>query len=160
MAKELRGLMLHIQQGHMAGTDATFKDPARQVSAHFGGPLAGQAWQWVDTDDEAWAEAAGNGYWISLELEGFSGQKPAPTANQVEIAAQLLAWLYEHHAVPLRIARTVNERGLAYHGLGGSPYGNHPDCPGPRVLRKRRRIVRRAKRIVRHRRKAGDLPAR
>lgn len=139
----------------MAGTDATFKNPANQVSAHFGAPLTGEAWQWVDTADEAWAEAAGNGYWISVELEGFSGQPPAPSANQIEICAQLLAWLHATDNVPLRIARTVNERGLAYHGLGGVSYGDHPDCPGPRVIRKRRKIVRRAKVIVKHRRKAG-----
>ena len=52
----IHGLVLHIQEGSEAGTDAWFHNPASKVSAHFGNPRTGPLDQWVDTDIVAWAE--------------------------------------------------------------------------------------------------------
>ncbi|HYV36748.1 MAG TPA: N-acetylmuramoyl-L-alanine amidase, partial [Gemmataceae bacterium] len=73
--RPLRGLVLHVQEGTEAGTDATFHDPHLAIprSAHFGNPQAGRLDQWVDTNDMAWAQVAGNPQWISVENEGVSG---------------------------------------------------------------------------------------
>lgn len=136
------GLVLHIMEGTLEGTDAWVHNPTSQVSAHFGNPKTGGLVQWVDTDDRAWAEANGNPYWVSVENEGNSGD--SLTASQVENAAHLLAWLHGVHGVPLQVTDSVNTGGLAYHALGGIAWGDHPDCPGAPIIAQRSTIVARA----------------
>lgn len=143
-----RGLVLHIQEGSEAGTDAWFHNPSSQVSAHFGNPKTGPLDQWVDTDDRAWAEVNGNPDWISVENEGHSGDQL--TASQLENVAQLLAWLHVQYGVPLAISDTpaAGTPGLTGHGLGGSAWGGHYDCPGPPILAQRPAIIARAQQIL------------
>lgn len=142
------GLVLHIQQGTEAGTDSWFKNPASQVSAHFGNPKAGQLEQWVDTDDRAWAEVSGNPFWISVENEGMSGD--SLTASQLENAAELLAWLHSVYGVPLQLSDNPagGTPGLTGHGLGGTAWGGHTDCPGTPILGQRPAIIARAAQIA------------
>ena len=141
------GLVLHIQQGTEAGTEAWQRNPASQVSSHFLLPQAGGARQMVDTADRAWAQAAGNGHWLSAECEGRSGHPL--TDAQVHSAAQILAWGHETYGVPLRVANDANAAsvasgGLGYHAMGGTAWGNHPDCPGTPVISQRPAIVAQA----------------
>lgn len=144
----IRGLVLHIQEGIESGTDAWFHNPASRVSAHFGNPKAGGLDQWVDTADMAWAEVAGNPNWISIENEGNSGDQL--TASQLENTAELLAWLHSEYGVPLQISDTPlsNTPGLTGHGLGGSAWGGHYDCPGTPILAQRQAIITRAAQIA------------
>lgn len=143
-----RGLVLHIQEGSEAGTDAWFHNPSSQVSAHFGNPKSGPLDQWVDTDDRAWAEVSGNPDWISVENEGHSGD--ALTPSQLENVAQLLAWLHTTYSVPLVISDTpaAGTPGLTGHGLGGDAWGGHYDCPGTPILVQRPAIIARAQQIL------------
>jgi hypothetical protein len=60
-------------EGTLDGTGAWFHDPSAEASSHFGVGKDGRMYQWVDTDDAAWAEMAGNSSWISIECEGHSG---------------------------------------------------------------------------------------
>ena len=46
--------IIHIMQGTLAGTDSWFRNPAAEVSAHFGVGKDGTVIQWVDTSDTAW----------------------------------------------------------------------------------------------------------
>jgi hypothetical protein len=145
------GLVLHIQQGTEAGTEAWQRNPASQISSHFLAPKGGGLRQMVDTADKAWCEAAGNAHWISVECEGFSGQHL--TLAQVEACAQLLAWLHNVYAVPLRYADdphalTVAAGGLGYHAMGGAAWGNHPDCPGGPVISQRGAMIARAQQLT------------
>jgi hypothetical protein len=142
------GLVLHIQEGTESGTDAWFHNPASQVSAHFGNPKSGPLDQWVDTADRAWAEVAGNPWWISIENEGHSGD--LLTASQLENCAQLLAWLHTEYGVPFQISDTPlsGTPGLTGHGLGGSAWGGHTDCPGAPILAQRSAIITRAMQIA------------
>lgn len=140
------GLVLHIQEGTESGTDAWVHNPASKVSAHFGNPKIGPLDQWVDTDEVAWAQAAGNPYWVSVENEGNSGDTLTP--SQAENVARLLVWLHTTYGVPLQVAHSVDTGGLAYHALGGEPWGNHPDCPGDPIIAQRPHIVARALEIV------------
>lgn len=139
----LKGLVLHIQQGYEVGTNATFHNPASKASAHFGNPKKGGLDQWVDTNDKAWAQAAGNPYWISLENEGFTGD--ALTGSQIENAAQLLAWLHKTEGIPLQVTDNVNVGGLGWHGMGGAAWGGHVNCPGQPIKDQRQQIIDRAK---------------
>jgi len=142
------GLVLHIQQGTEAGTDSWFHNPSSKVSAHFGNPKTGRLEQWVDTDDRAWAEVAGNPYWVSVENEGNSGD--ALTASQLENLAELLAWLHTVYDVPLQISDNpiAGVPGLTGHGLGGAAFGGHYDCPGAPILAQRPQIIARAAQIA------------
>lgn len=140
------GLVLHIQQGTEQGSEAWFKDPASQASAHFLNPKVGGLRQLVDTADRAWAEMAGNYHWVSVENEGLSGQ--SLTASQVENAAQLVVWLHKVHAMPLQSTDDPNGTGLGWHGMGGNAWGGHFDCPGDPIKAQRAAILARAKAIL------------
>ncbi len=146
MQRPIRGLILHIEEGSEIGTDAWFHQDEAQASAHFGNPKNGQLDQWVDTDDKAWAEVSGNPYWISLENEGNSGQ--SLTENQLENAAQLLAWLHSTEGIPLQISDNPNVPGLGWHGMGGDDWGGHFDCPGEPIKAQRPQIIARAQQIL------------
>jgi hypothetical protein len=141
------GLVLHIQQGTEAGTEAWQRNPASQVSSHFLAPLGGGLRQMVDTADKAWCEVAGNAHWVSVEIEGRSGDHLTPA--QAIACAQLLAWLHQTHGVPLRVADdpaagSVTAGGLIYHAAGGIAWGNHPDCPGQPIIDARPELVAQA----------------
>lgn len=139
MARPFSGLVLHIQQGTESGTDGWFHNPSSKVSAHFGNPKSGPLDQWVDTDDLAWAQAAGNSAWISIENEGQSGD--TLTDTQIANAALLLAWLCLTENVPLQKADAVSDSGLGYHAMGGAAWGGHTACPGQPIVDQRDAIV-------------------
>lgn len=143
---EVRGLVLHIQQGTEAGSEAWFKNPAAKASAHFLNPKKGGLRQLVDTKDRAWAEAAGNSHWVSVENEGFVPDKL--TDSQVENCAQLLAWLHKTYSVPLQSTDDPNGKGLGWHGMGGAAWGGHTGCPGDNIKAQRAAIIARAKEIT------------
>lgn len=147
--RPLRWIVCHIQQGYEAGTDATFKDPAKQVSAHFGNPRkrGTPPDQWVEVGDRAWAQADGNDRGISVENEGFTGHKL--TRNQLRNFADIYCWAHLQHDIPLQISDHPDRAGLIGHGEGGATWGNHPDCPGAPILKQRAKILRMTRRRVR-----------
>ncbi|MFE8944489.1 peptidoglycan-binding protein [Streptomyces sp. NPDC007856] len=143
---EVCGLVLHIQQGTETGSEAWFKNPASQASSHFLNPKTGGLRQLVDTKDRAWAEAAGNAHWVSIENEGYAGDQLTP--SQLENAAQLLAWLHTHDGVPLQPTDNPDGRGLGWHGMGGEAWGGHTGCPGEPIKAQRGAIIARARQIL------------
>jgi hypothetical protein len=143
---EHRGLVLHIQEGTEAGSEAWFKNPDAQASAHFLNPKSGGLRQLVDTDDAAWTEMAGNRRWVSIENEGMSGDSLTP--SQLENAAQLYAWLHTTYSVPLQSTDDPNGTGLGWHGMGGDAWGGHFDCPGDPIKAQRGAILARAQQIL------------
>lgn len=146
MVRPFQGLVLHIQEGTENGTDSWFHNPASQVSAHFGNPKTGGLDQWVDTNDKAWAQVAGNKSWISVENEGHSGD--SLTASQIANAAVLLAWLNLTEQVPMQCADSASDSGLGYHSMGGDAWGGHMDCPGQAIVDQRPDIVAAAQHLV------------
>jgi hypothetical protein len=150
MASPIQGLILHVEEGTEAGTDATFHDPNLAIprSAHFGNPQVGRLDQWVDTRDQAWAQVAGNSAWISLENEGVSGTTGYTlNENQLNNAATLFAWLNLTEGAPLQLANTPADMGLGYHSMGGVAWGA-TSCPGPIIIAQRADIVARAQRLI------------
>jgi hypothetical protein len=142
---EQRGLILHVMQGSLTGSVAWAKNPASQVSFHFGTSKAGQCQQLVDTDVTAWTQAAGNGSWVSVENEDFSGNPL--NAGQVEACAQLYARGVREYGWPYQLANSPSGFGLGWHGMGGVAWGNHPDCPGQPIINQRQAILDRARQI-------------
>lgn len=132
-------MIVHIMQGTLAGTNSWFRNPAAQVSAHFGVGKDGIVIQWVDTSDTAWHAVEANDCSIGVEHEGDSGE--ALTAAQVEADAKLLAWATEHHAIPMSLARSPEGSGLAYHAMGAARWGGHLQCPGQPVVAQLPKII-------------------
>ncbi|MGW0756120.1 peptidoglycan-binding protein [Streptomyces sp. NPDC002814] len=150
---EVRGVVVHIMAGTLAGTDSWFRNPQARASSHFGTGKAGALYQWVDTSDRAWAQASGNTAWLSVENEGQGGD--TLTDAQLDRNAQVLAWAHEKYDVPLQVAAGPNGRGLGYHAMGGSAWGGHTSCPGSRIVAQLPEIVRRAKQLASN----GTAPA-
>ncbi|MFF3353390.1 N-acetylmuramoyl-L-alanine amidase [Streptomyces sp. NPDC002917] len=144
--ESVRGVVVHIMAGTLTGTDAWFRNPKAQASAHFGTGKAGALYQWVDTADRAWAQAGGNRTWLSVENEGEGGQ--ILTEAQLDRNAQILAWAHAKHGVPLQVADSPTGRGLGFHAMGGSAWGGHTSCPGSRIVAQLAEIVRRAKKLT------------
>ncbi|MEU6979559.1 peptidoglycan-binding protein [Streptomyces sp. NPDC046371] len=144
---EVRGLVVHIMDGTLAGTDSWFRNPASQASSHFGTGRAGQLYQWVDTSNRGWAQSAGNRTWLSSENEGRGGQ--ALTEQQLDRNAEIFAWVVKTYPdVPLKVATGANDRGLGYHAMGGKAWGGHTSCPGTKIVAQLGEIVKRAAAII------------
>ena len=142
---EQRGMVLHVMQGSLSGSVAWAKNPASQVSFHFGTSKAGACQQLIDTDVTAWTQGDGNGSWVSVENEDFSGNPL--NAAQVENLAQLYARGVREYGWPYQLADSPSGRGLGWHGMGGVAWGNHPDCPGQPIIDQRGLILARAEQI-------------
>lgn len=142
----VRGVVVHIMAGTLEGSQAWFNNATAQASSHFGIGKDGELRQWVDTADRAWAQAAGNRDWISVENEGVGGD--TLTAAQITANARVLAWAHHEYGVPLQLAKSPSDRGLGYHAMGGAAWGGHTQCPGPRIVAQLPTIVARAKQLV------------
>lgn len=144
--ESVRGVVVHIMAGTYNGTDSWFRNPAARASSHFGTSKAGALCQWVDTADRAWAQADGNRDWLSVENEGKGGDEL--TDAQLDRCAEVLAWAHDKYGVPLKVADGPSDRGLGYHAMGGKAWGNHPSCPGSKIVKQLPQIVTRAKKIA------------
>ncbi|MFD5900870.1 peptidoglycan-binding protein [Streptomyces microflavus] len=142
----VRGLVVHIMAGTLAGTDSWFRNPAARASSHFGTGKGGALYQWVDTANRAWAQANGNSAWLSIENEGRGGD--ALTSAQMDRIAEVFAWVHKAYGVPLQVAKSPSGRGLGYHAMGGASWGGHTSCPGSRIVAQLPEIVRRAKALA------------
>jgi hypothetical protein len=128
------GLILHTQQGN-GGLQGYFSKPGVQASSHFWVSKMGDVEQYVDTDQRAWAQAAGNDSYLSVETEGWVTEPL--TAKQMAALAKLYAWGMFVYSFPKRLSERPGQMGFGWHGMGGVAWGNHPGCPGD--LRKAQR---------------------
>lgn len=125
-----RGLAVHVQVGGGSCWDL-FNVPADQASSTWWAARDGTLEQYVDADMAAWAEAAGNGYFCSIESEG-TPDEPL-TAAQIERIAGLYAWGHGRYGWPLQTC-DHDGSGLTTHshypsGAPDQSWGGHP-CPG------------------------------
>lgn len=136
----------HIMEGTMESTDGWFRNPASEVSSHFGVAKDGRIWQWVKIQDTAWTngnleegldlscdwlvECWANGVkskqinpnrrTISIEHEGLTGER----LTEKQYASTL--WLHR---------QIIEQTGIKHdrqHIVGHyqiSPKSK-PDCPG------------------------------
>jgi len=134
-----KGIVLHIMEGTLPGTTSWFNNSASQASSHFGVGKDGTILQYVDTKDRAWAEASGNSEWISIENEGNSGD--SLTDAQLKAVASIVKWAHTEHGIPFQSTDSTSGSGLGWHGMGGTAWGNHPDCPGTPIKNQRSKIL-------------------
>ncbi|AXI77244.1 N-acetylmuramoyl-L-alanine amidase [Peterkaempfera bronchialis] len=143
---EHRGLVLHVQDG-TGSPYGWFNQTSSQASSDFWVGTGGTIEQYCDTGvDYAFAQAAGNPYYASVETEGRPDT--ALTAEQLEGVAHIYAWGHSAFGWPLAVVDSTTEHGFTYHGVGGEAWGNHPDCPGDLRKAQRPAVIARAKEIV------------
>ncbi len=134
MHTPLRGLVVHITDGHggLETVRADFDRPEKRASAHFCIDKEGSIWQFIDTNNRAWAIDGGtnDSHWISVENVGKPGEQL--TTGQLYGCALLLEWLHDEHDVPFQLVSNGSQRGLGYHRM--FHIGDHA-CPGPPVVR-------------------------
>lgn len=137
-------VIVHIMEGTLEGTDSWFRNPKSKVSAHFGVGKNGETYQWVATGDHAWHAVEANDHSIGIECEGKSGQ--ALTTLQCGIVASIFRWAHSHYPdIDEWLTKQVEGSGLAWHGLGGAAWGNHPQCPGQPIVAQLHHIIKMAR---------------
>lgn len=140
---EVRGLVVHIAEGSYEGTISWQQNPAAEVSSHFIVSKKGAICQMVDTSVTAWTQSSGNGRWISVENEGFSGTPL--TDAQLQANAVIFDRVCRTYNVPYQVTSSTNGFGLGHHAMGGASWGGHYDCPGDPIIKQKPQIVSLAK---------------
>lgn len=144
--REHRGLVLHVQDDNTSPY-GWFNTPSSQASSDFWVSKTGTIEQYVNTGvDYAWAQAAGNPYYASVETEGHPNEPL--TDAQIEGVARIYAWGHGEFAWPLIVVDSTTAHGLTYHGVGGAAWGGHTGCPGSLRKAQRTEIMSRAKQLV------------
>lgn len=133
-----RGLVLHVQQGDHSPY-GWFDRPDVDASSHWWVAKDGQVVEMVPAKVVAWAQAAGNSSWHSVETEGFPGE--ALTPAQLTALGHLYAWGRVEWGWALQQADSPSGFGLGTHSMGGTAWGGHA-CPGPIRAGQRADILR------------------
>ena len=121
------GLVLHVQQGNNS-LQGWFSNPSSDASSTWWVSKSGMIEQYVDCDIQAWAQSQGNATFNSVETEGYDSDYL--TDSQIDGVATVFAWGNKEYGWPFHLSNSITDKGLAWHGLGGSAWGNHPSCPG------------------------------
>ena len=144
--KERRGLVLHVQDD-VGCPWGWFNNPASQASSDFWVRRDGHLEQYCNTGvDYAWAQAAGNPYYASVETEGHP-DTPL-TSAQMESVAHIYAWGHSEFGWPLVVVDSTTAHGFTWHGVGGAAWGGHVGCPGGIRKAQRSAIIARARQIL------------
>lgn len=128
-------LVIHVTEGsNLSGTVAWFKNPAAQVSAHFGNPrwLFARMVQFVDTSEMAYHCAGFNPTSVGIENVGYSGQ-PLTLGQKIRLK-RLIKWLNAEHSIPIVYTSNPSVRGIIGHGKLPEGALSHPFCPGEQIL--------------------------
>ncbi|KZM36073.1 N-acetylmuramoyl-L-alanine amidase [Oerskovia enterophila] len=122
---------------HVAVSEAAslfgFFNVGGQVDSHFYVRRDGTFEQYVNTDDNAFADLEGNDATISIETQGgVTNPNTEPwTPAQAERLAQLYAWCAVQHRIQVKLATSSAlgepSRGLSWHRLGID--GDFPALP-------------------------------
>lgn len=151
----MMGVVMHTMVGNLPGTVAHFNDPApggnpkAAVSAHFGIAQDGSVQQFgpIGKGWIAWAQAAGNDAWYSIEHADNRNTEDPLTEAQLTASAQIVEVLSRFAGFPLQVTDSVDVKGYGIHVMGGAAWGGHT-CPGPGPRAGQRyEIIRRAKAI-------------
>ena len=139
------GLVLHVQEGD-GSLYNWFNNPSTKASSHLWLAKDGTMEQYVDTDIQAWAQAAGNPNYLSVETEGFVSEPL--TELQLLAMSRLVQWCRAVYDIPMRGPVPHGDKGLTPHcnpdGTPDPAWGNHP-CPGTIRLEQMGQIIAIAK---------------
>lgn len=150
----MQGVIMHTMVGNLPGTISLFNNSSANVSAHFGIDQNGHIHQFgpIGKGWIAWAQAAGNHAWYSIEHADNGNPNNPLTEAQLTASAQVVECLSAFAGFPLQVTDSTSGKGYGTHNMGGSAWGGHtcPDLP-PHHVRSRQRtdIIERA-RIIRN----------
>ncbi len=140
----MQGAVMHTMAGNLLpGTVAWFNNPQAQASAHFGIAQDGSIWQFgpVGKGWIAWAQAAGNQAWYSIEHADDGNPANPLTPAQITASAQILECLSAFAGFPLQVSDSPSVRGYGWHGMGVAAWGGHLSCPGNTRRGQRAQII-------------------
>lgn len=136
-----RLVVVHVAQGGEAGIVPWFHNPKAEVSAHLFNPKVGPMLQFVDLTQTAYAEMAYNDESISIEHEGFSGERL--TVGQVQRLRAAAHFLHRAFGIPPKWRDDAfSGPGWTSHGDLGPEGGDHPQCPGAPIVGDVRALLR------------------
>ena len=148
----MRGVLMHTMVGSLGGTIASFNNPGRQASAHFGVDESGKIHQFgpIGKGWIAWHAVDANREWYGIEHADAGNPDNPLTTAQITASAQLVECLSAFAGFPLQVTDSVNGHGYGTHSMGGAAWGGHtcPDLP-PQHVRSAQRdeIIALAKQI-------------
>lgn len=100
----VKRIVMHWIVGELSAADATFKNPSRKASAHFGVGSNGEIHQYVPEDMVAWhAGPKVNFESIGIEHAGgqlINGTRKVPTQQCLDASAELVADLCKRYNLP------------------------------------------------------------
>lgn len=138
--KPILGVVLHVNDGSPSSATSNndlfnfmqASSGSGAVSCHFQVGKGGVVWQYIDTNQTAWCQGAGNAQYLSIETQGLPNEPATP--QQVQAIGELLRWLNVAHGIPLQLAEKPGQAGFGWHGMGAANGANwgHAACPGVR----------------------------
>jgi hypothetical protein len=134
----MMGVVEHTEVGFEPNVIREFNAMSAGASAFFSVGMDGHVHQYVPIGKGlyAWAQAAGNREWYSIEFEDRGNPNTPLTHEQIVAFAQLAECLSNYADFPLQITDSVSKKGIGVHHMGGAAWGGHscPDLP-PRSVR-------------------------
>jgi hypothetical protein len=120
--QQVNGIVIHqFAGGTVAAVQNWLRNPASQVSYHFGVGRNGEIRQWVDTADTAWATGPVNGRTIAI---GHEATNQPLTASQLAATARVIRWARgAHRSIP-----------GGRNGLSGHRNWMQTNCPGNPIM--------------------------
>ena len=138
----MQGVVMHTMVGNLPGTITEFNNRDNGASAHFGIDQSGLIHQFgpIGKGWCAWAQAAGNLTWYSIEHADDRNPDNPLTPEQVTASGQVVECLSAFAGFPLQVTDRPAGRGYGVHYMGGQAWGGHtcPDLP-PRHVRSQQR---------------------
>jgi hypothetical protein len=138
------GLILHVQAG-TGSLYGWFSQKTTSASSTWWVSKSGAIEQYVDADQVAWAQMAGNRRYNSVETEGQSSEEL--TDAQIESVAHIYQWGHQTYNWPILLADKPGQKGFGWHGMGGDAWG-HPHCPGDSRRAQRIEILARVAQLL------------
>jgi len=130
--------IVHYTVSSLSGAENWLRNPASQVSYHFGVTRAGSIWQWVDTANTAWHAKQANGRSIGIGNEAGVGQ--SLTTAQLDANARIIRWAAGRYGpLTVRVAANASQAGVGWHRQHVATA-----CPGDPIIRQVPTIVSRA----------------
>ena len=119
------GWILHVtcMHGSPYNVFQNAKSPKRRFS-HLWVAKDGTIEQYAPLDQKSWAQASGNGTYISIETDGLPEEPLTP--QQIQALAEFHKW----SGLPNTLAEKPGEPGIGTHYMGGKDWGGHT-CPDP-----------------------------
>jgi hypothetical protein len=137
ITNQMQGLIIHITDGNstLPSLKATWE--SRWASAHFAVSKGGTMAQYIPLSKRSWAVDGWkvDNHWYSIENVGVLGD--SMTDMQIRMCGYMLSWMNGQFGVPLQLASSPGDSGLAYHHL----FTASKPCPGQPMIDQLQDIV-------------------